>query len=171
MAKKKNPKLYKRIWLNKDRGSAYMIIDASHDSHWDKKKYPDDRSLGASLEIKDCNRQCAIEFDAYNEKTYKQRLVKIRTLIEGLQALENFMIEHPVIRSKDRDKQEELTEEYIDAEDFLNSIQSVDSAEEEGALTVTTEAVNDRPASKVLESDAVLLPVRPRYTKDAITDE
>lgn len=88
MAKKKLPSLYKRDFLNKDKGSAYIIIDASVEPHWN---YEDGTTLDAGVELKDCNRQISLEFYANNMKEYAKVMKKMDLLIGRLEELREFM--------------------------------------------------------------------------------
>lgn len=90
-------KLYKRLWLNEDTGSAYAIISATSEEHWKTK---DGRSLYVDLELKDCSRQICLEFSASTDEEYKAKLRKIDTLVAALHEMKAFMLEHPVIEGK-----------------------------------------------------------------------
>jgi hypothetical protein len=94
MSKSKFPKLYRRKWLNGDKGSAYIIVDASVEAI-DYGKRKGGTEVSASVDIKDCHRQCSLEFYYYNPKQYQQRLKKIRLYIQTLQDLEAFMVANP----------------------------------------------------------------------------
>jgi acetone carboxylase gamma subunit len=96
MAKTKLPKIYKRKWLNTDRGTAYVVIDAEVEKGYGK--YKNNLNVDAGLEIKDCNRQVHIEFYYHNERSYKQRLRKIRLFIDILLELEAFMKANPPVK-------------------------------------------------------------------------
>lgn len=112
MSKEKFPKLYKRKWLNNDKGSAYVIIDADVSGHWNEEKYPYDTTLDAIIEIKDCNRQIVLEFYANDEKEYKKRLVKIQSLLDAIKELQQFMLDNPPHTEgrKKKKKPEEVSE-------------------------------------------------------------
>lgn len=145
MAKEKLPKLFRRKWLNNDKGSAYIIVDASVEKHWDKK-YPEDRSVDAGIEIKDCYKQSNLEFNYYDEQDYQRRLKKIRLYIETLEELEAFMKANPPINNHSKKKKKNKEVDPISIKDT------------EGELPITTEAVNDLPAKKseVIEATATL---------------
>lgn len=161
MSKKNLPKLFKRFWLNKSHGSAYVMIDASIEASYSKNT-PNDRSLNATVEIKDCNRQLELEFYAYNTAQHKTKLKKLRDLISGLQELEQFMVDNPPIKTKRKKKGIKLHRSILerttlfDADDYLPE----DEEDEEGALEVTTEAVNDPPAPIIHESSSTLQPIK-----------
>jgi hypothetical protein len=110
MAEKKLPKIYRRQWLNKDEGSGYIIIEAEVERHWNAEKHPEARHLSANVEIKDCNRQINLDFWANDEKEYKQRLKKMRQLIETLEEFEKFLIENPVVdKTKAKKKKKKVS--------------------------------------------------------------
>lgn len=101
MSRTKLPKLYKRTWLNSDRGTAYCVIEAEVEKvTYGKRKGGTD--CCATFEIKDCNRQASIEFYYYNAKDYQKRLTKIRRLIDNLEELEAFMRANPPLPPPDK---------------------------------------------------------------------
>jgi hypothetical protein len=167
MSKKKFPKLYKRQWLNKGKGSAYVMTEASVEQGWNDK-YPDDRYVDASLELKDCNRQMSLEFGYDCDKEYKERLAKIDVVINSANELKQFMLDNPPIHTPRKNARKGKFR-YLDLEEFNSAVEDAEEAEEllldevyeEGALTVTTEAINDRPTKgRILDAGAVMVPVR-----------
>ena len=106
MPKKKLPELYRRKWLNKDEGTAYINTNAKVNASFDDS-YPEDRSVDAGFELKDCYRQCAIELYYHNDKTYERMKNKLRLIIEELEQLEQFMLDNPPVYSKRKKKSKE----------------------------------------------------------------
>lgn len=90
MSKRKEKKLYKRKWLNDTDGTAYIVIDMSTETLTDGST-----SLYGVLEIKDCNRQAAIEFWCDGEKDFKLRLKKLARIRKAVNELEAFMLANP----------------------------------------------------------------------------
>lgn len=78
--------MYKRFFLNADRGTAFVEADVKDATP--KKKY-----LEADVAIADCGRRISLEFSC-NKSTRNARLRKLRKLISALQevesALENY---------------------------------------------------------------------------------
>jgi hypothetical protein len=76
--------MYKRFFLNKDRGTAFCEIDSTkeHGGYFD-----------ADVAIGDCNRQVRLDFgfDSSNRKQRKERLKKLENLIVALEELYNEM--------------------------------------------------------------------------------
>lgn len=101
--KPKLPKLYKRRWINKGEGTAYVVIDAKVEGHWDEGKFPEDRHIEADVEIKDCSRQVTLEFSCWSMKEYKERLVKLQGIIDDLEGLIRFMVANPPVERKGED--------------------------------------------------------------------
>jgi hypothetical protein len=73
-------KLDVREWLNEksDYGDSFVIAKVSRDddASWDH--------VDTHLTIGDCNRRIQLEFDAYNEESYKNSLKKINILTDTL---------------------------------------------------------------------------------------
>lgn len=94
MKKPPLPKHFKRFFLNEDEGSAYIMINAELEETYSKngKTY-----LDARVEIKDCNRQCEIDFSVYGSKEglYQERLTKLDNMISALTELLDFMVANP----------------------------------------------------------------------------
>lgn len=86
------PSIYERKWLNDDKGSAYTVLEADVQKGYN---YKGRRTVDASLEIKDCNKQICLEFHYYNEEVYQQRLKKINDFINTLNKLKEFMVANP----------------------------------------------------------------------------
>lgn len=169
MVKTKLPKLFSRKWLNNDEGTAYVVLYAEVEGGY--RKHKEDRSVNASVEIKDCNRQITLDFYYYCGKEYKKRLNKIRLLIETLEKLEAFMKANPPVFTPRKNKERAANLRRLGCHDFDGEIEEEDTLEltqdmihEEGSLTVTTAAVNDLPASKgkIHEASAVVYPVAPK---------
>lgn len=106
--KEKLPKIYKRIWLNSKKGTAYIVIDAEYCKAYSKK----DHSLHGEvyIAIKDCYRETRLEFDYWSMKEYKERLQKIQRLIDSLEEVKTFMIANPpvIINKKNEDEEDKL---------------------------------------------------------------
>jgi hypothetical protein len=94
MSKKKLPKLYRRTWLNKGEGTAYIVIDAEVETI-DYGKRKGGTEVSATLDLKDCNRQICLEFWYNGQKEYKERLAKIALLKKQVDDLQNFMLANP----------------------------------------------------------------------------
>jgi hypothetical protein len=105
--KKKEKKLYKRMFLNKDSGVALAELDC----YTETNSIRESRSLYAYLTLSDCNRQICLDFAVYNTKVYKKRLAKVRRLKKLLDKLEKFMLANPPIDGKPRRKVEMETKE------------------------------------------------------------
>jgi hypothetical protein len=104
MSKKKFPKLFRRRWLNRDKGSAYVFVDAQVSLiDWGRRK--GGTEVDATLELKDCNRQICLEFYYHSEKTYKQRLKKIADLKKDIEDLEAFMIANPPTKAPEKEEE------------------------------------------------------------------
>jgi hypothetical protein len=144
------------------------MIDASVEKGYGED-YKNDRHVDATFEIKDCNRQASIDFYYHNDRGYKQRLKKIRDMIEALEDLERFMKANPPVRAPKKKKEDSSAE---DSTLELTKEMELELVEE-GSLSVTTEAVNDLPAPRVLQTTAIVRPVRrsrlnpldPRYVR------
>lgn len=94
--KTRQQKIYKRTWLNSDKGSAYIIVDCSVHDWKDTKAGTKERWVQADIEIKDCNRQIGLEFSAYTESRRKQRIKKIERMIKELESVKAFLEAHEV---------------------------------------------------------------------------
>lgn len=100
MAKEKLPKIYKRRWLNRSEGSAYIIIAGEVES-WSKSG---STSLNLDVEIKDCTRQCSLEFWANDVAQWKERIAKMDGLIKSLQEARAFLEANPPKKGKSKKK-------------------------------------------------------------------
>jgi hypothetical protein len=99
-------KLYKRQWLNEDKGSAYVVLEAEHSSYG---------GVWASVEIKDCTRQVSLEFDYASEEERQRRLNKVDELIKTLYEMKAFIEEtKPTKKKRKKTKTTEI-------EDILHS--------------------------------------------------
>jgi hypothetical protein len=136
MSKKKLPKLFRRKWLNKDKGSAYIIIDAEVEKQdWGKKK--GSLNVDASIEIKDCHRQSELEFHYYDEQQYKARLKKIKLFIESLQDLEKFMKANPPVIVREKEEGVSETKATEGLEELLLETRYTETAPEAGKVIET----------------------------------
>lgn len=157
MSKKKLPSINHRVWLNNKEGSAYVYLHGRVDDGYGV--YEDDRTAYITLEIKDCNRQCQLEFWYDNKAEYKERLAKLKRLRDEIDALEKFMLDNPPIRAP-RKKKTKLKKTVLELSDGSKLHSWEEDTEEE--LQVTTEGINDaQDASKgrVIDAAATMTPV------------
>lgn len=72
--------LYKRFWLNKDRGTAFMETSCSVDHGY----------CEADVKLSDCNRQINLDF-GFNKASRKAKIKKLERMISSLQELKDEM--------------------------------------------------------------------------------
>lgn len=140
MPKEKLPKLYRRKWINKRKGTAYIVTSANMHSGWRDKTT---RHADAEIEIKDCFKQMTLEFYYNNEKQYKQRLKKIDLLTRELMVLKQFMLDNPPVAEKKKAKDKETK---TDGESIPAESQSNDGKES--------------PPKRIIEASAIVRPVQ-----------
>jgi hypothetical protein len=120
-------KIFRRIWLNKDRGSAYIMVTASKRSHTytNKRtsKTTEEQWIDADVELKDCNRQINLEFYCGCEKTKKQRIKKLEILIKELSDLKAFIEGQEVYEEREvAETKEDDTVNVIEATATLTAV-------------------------------------------------
>jgi hypothetical protein len=71
----KKDKLYKRVWLNKKEGTAFIEIRED----WGDNNY--------DVKIADCSRQITLDLGFHNKETKRNALHKLNILVSELQAL------------------------------------------------------------------------------------
>lgn len=103
MPKKKLPKLYKRKWLNEKQGTALIEVDFNVE----EQSSSGNLTNWGYIVLKDCTRQCSLEFDYYDEAGYKQRLKKIRLLKALITEAEEFMVANPFVKASKKPAESE----------------------------------------------------------------
>lgn len=142
MSKKKLPSIYRRKWLNKKEGTAYINVQADVEGGYGKDDK--DTILSAYVEFKDCTRQCSLEFYAYDQQEFKERMAKLDLIINELNILREFMVANPPSRvSRKRAKGIEIHPDIT------------------ATAKETEEETKDEPQQPTVhEGSAVLKPVR-----------
>lgn len=80
---------YRRDWLNKSRGTAF--VESTTHAYMPRKK---DKPgyVSASLAIADCSRTVHLDFDSSNKEEVDERIHKIRILRLHLDQIENALL-------------------------------------------------------------------------------
>lgn len=78
--------MYKRLWLNRQRGRAFVEVDVQNEVVG--KRYMD-----ASVTIADCDRRISLDFAA-TKVTRGEKLQKVRRLIAALQDVEQALVDY-----------------------------------------------------------------------------
>lgn len=87
--------MYRRFWLNKGRGVAFMVVDVKDEVQG--KKYVD-----IDVTISDCSRQIALDFAA-TKANKNERLRKLRGIIKALQEVEQVLANYKFGKGRGND--------------------------------------------------------------------
>jgi hypothetical protein len=82
LGKQQMSKYYKRTWLNKKEGTAFIecMYEGSFGSHND-----------CSVKFGDCHRTSSIDFSFFDKKTKAERVAKLSSIIDELLLLKEHM--------------------------------------------------------------------------------
>lgn len=82
-------KYYRRDWLNKKQGTAF-VESTAHEYYPTPKNRPG--HVSASLTIADCSRQIHLDFDAFDKEDVDERIYKIWMLRTHLYEIEQQLL-------------------------------------------------------------------------------
>ncbi len=85
--------MYKRIFLNKDRGAAFAVFCVEDL----EKDYPE-----CSATIADCNRMVSLEFGCHDKESQKNSIRKLQILIDGFAEMQKEIAAKTYVKKKIR---------------------------------------------------------------------